>query len=268
LSAADKDRLDRTLIVFVARKPEGGQFIVGWYEDAVLFRKVVQRSPGKPSGWGYFCSAKTKICVLLPLQNRTHEIPAGKGGMGQANLCYPLDGDGSPKSAQWIEDALNFVSDYQAANILLAPEIAAEDDAAAAVEEALAQAKGQGFPRTPEERHAIEDHAMQVAKAYYRNRRFVVEDVSKRRSYDLLCKRGKKEFHVEVKGTTTDGCTIVLTRNEVRHACDADNACVLFILHSISLKGSKASGGKRVSFEPWHLLQNRLTPMSYTYRVP
>jgi len=265
---ADKEKLKHVLVIFVARRhPEGGQVIVGWHKDAEVLRTNARRSPGKPRGYGHFCVALRRNCVLLPEENRTFEIPAGKDGMGQSNVCYPLAGDGSRKRSQWIGQALEFIDDYQASNILDKPEAAAELDSAIAAEEALARSKGQGFARNPLERRALEDHAMKIAKKYFRNEGFDVDDVSARRSYDLLCRRGTKELHVEVKGTTTDGDAIVLTYNEVKHACDRRNSCVLFVLHSIRLKGKKASGGKRFVMDPWRPQQAKLTPVSYTYRL-
>lgn len=108
---------------------------------------------------------------------------------------------------------------------------------------------------------------MAAAKKYFRHEGFDVEDVSARRSYDLLCRQDTRELHVEVKGTTTDGDVIVLTNNEVKHACNPRNLCVLFIQHSIRLKNQKASGGKRLVLDPWRLQQVHLTPVSYTYRL-
>jgi hypothetical protein len=266
--AAGKDTLNRVLVVFVARRRQkGGQVIVGWYQDAEVLRENVQRSPGKPPGYGHFCSAQRRNCVLLPDENRSLEIPSGKAGMGQSNVCYPLASDGSQKRAPWIQHALDFIDDYQGSDILAKPEADAEKESAAAAEKALARSKGQGFARTPQERRALEDHAMAAAKKYFRHERFDVQDVSARRSYDLLCTRGTKELHVEVKGTTTDGDAIVLTNNEVKHARDRRNSCVLFVLHSIRLKRQKASGGKQLVLDPWRLQQAHLTPVSFTYRL-
>lgn len=188
--------------------------------------------------------------------------------MGQSNVCYLLEKDGSQKQAPWVQAALDYVDDYQSSDILATPEAAAEEESAAVAEAALARSKGQGFARTPEERWAIEHHAIVAAMKYFRHEGFDVEDVSARRSFDLLCKRGALERHVEVKGTTTAGEAIVLTNNEVKHACDRSNSCVLFILHSIRLEGSKASRGKRLIVDPWQLQQIHLTPVSYVYRLP
>jgi hypothetical protein len=134
-------------------------------------------------------------------------------------------------------------------------------------EKALARSQGQGFARTAEERKILEDHSMAAAKRYFRRRSFTVEDVSATQSYDLVCKRGRQELHVEVKGTTTNGDAVVLTNNEVKHAQGLRNSCVLFILHSINLKRKKASGGRSVVLSPWRLKQVHLTPISFIYRL-
>jgi Protein NO VEIN, C-terminal len=265
--AKGKDSLDHVLLVLVARHPEGGQVIVGWYGDAEVSRERIERSPGKPPGYGHFCTALPHNCVLLPEGKRSFEIPSGKGGIGQSNVCYPLEVNGSPKQASWIRQALDFIEDYNGGNILADPELAAQEDSAAIVEEALARSKGQGFARTPQERRALENHAMDVAKKYFKKKGFDVDDVSARRPYDLLCKRGTTEYHVEVKGTTTSGETIVLTNNEVKHACNPRNFCVLFVLHSIQLDEGKPSGGKQLVLDPWQPHQDCLTPVNYTYRL-
>jgi hypothetical protein len=108
---------------------------------------------------------------------------------------------------------------------------------------------------------------MAVANEYFRREGFRVKDVSAWCSYDLLCMKEALEVHVEVKGSTTDGNSIVLTNNEVKHACDPHNACVLFVLHSIVLSKGKASGGKQLILNPWQPENLRLTPISYTYRL-
>lgn len=266
-TASDAHKLENVLVVFVARHPEGGQVIVGWYRDAEVLRSQAAQSPGKPKGYGHFCSASWRNCVLLPAEKRSFEIPGGRGGFGQANVCYSLDVQGQAKNARWIQDALAFIDDYTADDILAHPTADAEQDSTIAAEKALARSKGQGFARTSAERRLLERRAMALAARYFREQGFEVEDVSARRPYDLLCRRESEELHVEVKGTMTDGETIVLTNNEVKHACDSNNSCALFILHSIKLNGKKASGGKKRVLLPWRIEQAHLTPVSYTYRL-
>jgi hypothetical protein len=267
-AASDSDTLKNVLVIFLAKRPEdGGQFIVGWYRNAECLRNPANRSPSKPRGFGHYCSATAEKCVLVPTIKRKHKLFSGKGQLGQANVCYPLNSDGTKKSGRWIQRALSYIADYRAENVLDEPESAVADEIAIAAEKALSGAVGQGFARTPEERRAIEKHSMGVAARYFRDQHFQVRDVSATRSYDLVCKRGKREIHVEVKGTTTAGSSIILTANEVKHAWDQHNSCVLFILHSIKLLRLKATGGKRLLFDPWQPKKNQLTPICYKYRL-
>jgi hypothetical protein len=93
---------------------------------------------------------------------------------------------------------------------------------------------GQGFSTNADMRRAIEQYAMQKAKAFYEERGWKVLDVSTTHSYDLLCKADDgEELHVEVKGTTSDGTQILLTANEVRHARDHYPKVALFILGKV-----------------------------------
>ncbi len=132
----------------------------------------------------------------------------------------------------------------------------------------LARSKSQGFAHTPQERRAFENHAMTAAQNYFRSKGLDLGNVSAGRSYDLLCRQGTNELHVEVKGTTPDGDAIVLAHNEVKHACDPRNACVLLVLHSIRLAGGKVSGRKQRIMNRWQLLRAQLTPVSYNTNRP
>ena len=162
---------------------------------------------------------------------------------------------------------MELVRTYEGENLLFRPEAAAEEESAAAIESALARSQGQGFARTAKERKLLEAHAMKRAIQHFQNHNFDTEDVSKRRPYDLICTRGNKKLHVEVKGTTTIGNAIILTLNEVKHASDRRNACALFLLHSIKLNKKKATGGKKAIIDPWKLKQASLKPLSFMYRL-
>lgn len=264
-SAAAAKSLSDVLVVLVSRRPEGGQVIVGWYGDAMVFRDV-RMSPGKFKH-SYFCVSKRKDCVLLPEYNRTFEIPNGAGGFGEANVCYSLDNKGEEKNLDWMSRAIDFIEGYRASDILADPEADAEQESTDAVERALARSSGQGFALNPKEKRALEQRAMQAAKKHFTSEGYAVEDVSAQRPYDLLCTKGTTELHVEVKGTTTSGATIVLTKNEVRHAAVPHHSCALFVLHSMRIERGKAVGGKNAILDPWRLKNEHLVPISYTYQV-
>ena len=58
-----------------------------------------------------------------------------------------------------------------------------------------------------------------------------------------------------MKGTTSDGATVVLTRNEVRHVREDFPRVALFIVAHIRLSIEdgmyRTSGGETIVYEPW-----------------
>jgi hypothetical protein len=87
--------IDGVLAIWVAKSPVDGTVIVGWYENATVYRDC--QPPPEGSGrerkgrreWGYRIIAKAEDCRLLPVDERVFRIPrGGKGRMGRANLWY------------------------------------------------------------------------------------------------------------------------------------------------------------------------------------
>ena len=74
-----------------------------------------------------------------------------------------------------------------------------------------------------------------------------------------------------MKGTTTSGDQVLLTKNEVKLAQDPEAKTVLFIQHHVQLEkdGSKpkASGGHSRIIEPWQPEDGQLTPITYRCQV-
>jgi Domain of unknown function (DUF3883) len=107
------------------------------------------------------------------------------------------------------------------------------------------------------------------AKAHLLQLRWRVRDVSSSKPYDFECARGRERLIVEVKGTTSIGDQIIMTRNEVaaHRARHPHNA--LIVVHSIGLvrvPGSpKAEGGKLVMLSPWDVREDRLVPLAFQY---
>ena len=124
----------------------------------------------------------------------------------------------------------------------------------------------------PLRKRAVELHAMDRAKRYYKAKGWSVTDVSKSEPFDLFCTRDGEELHVEVKGRSTDAATVILTRNEVTHAHAHPTA--LFVVSNISVSRDKggtlvASGGDCLVFkDPWEPDDNDLTPLAHSYRLP
>lgn len=120
-------------------------------------------------------------------------------------------------------------------------------------------------------RKAVEVRAMQMAIERLREKWDRVLDVSATESFDLLCQSASETLHVEVKGTTSDGETIVLTRNEVLHARNKQIPMALYVVSKIDLmfEGSIpiATGGVLTCYEPWTIDEFELQPLSFQCRL-
>ena len=151
-----------------------------------------------------------------------------------------------------------------------------EEEAASVASQCHAQlsqsGRGQGFLASVGMRTAIELHAMKRAKRYFKEYGYAVEDTSRTESYDLQVTKNAARFYVEVKGTTTDGEHVFVTKNEVRHAHAHRDLCKLFVVHHIdvddvSSESPKVTGGINYLIEPWNPSWERLTCLAYRYDV-
>jgi hypothetical protein len=269
-TASDAESVDSTLVIFVSRRPsQRGQVIVGWYVNATVNYDAVADPRVKRFDTRVFnVVARPEDAVLLPTDQRWHSIPTGKGAFGQSNVCYARDADGNPKNASWIDRAIDYVQRYRGPNLVVDRDVETQNQAAEQAEAVHAAGQGQGFASTAAERRAIEEHAMRRARIYFLERFTKIEDVSRQKGVlDLRCgSGGRTSVHVEVKGTTTNGASIILTRGELERVRRGKTA--LYVLHSIKLAGGRATGGQESVLHPWEIEEKRLTPINYMYRMP
>jgi hypothetical protein len=188
--------------------------------------------------------------------------PGAKGGNRHKRIRLYLDGVGNPSE---LEPRL-------AAGTQRATEI---QDAVEEVERSArpqrGRARGQGRGLTAAERKVIEDRAMHVATETLTAEHWQVEDVSLSRSYDLHCTRNGQELHVEVKGTTGDGASVLLTKGEVRHVSEHAADGELFVVSKINLvrgTGGRARGGEVRRLRPWRLHDGVLEPVGFEWFLP
>ncbi|GAA2418190.1 DUF3578 domain-containing protein [Streptomyces pulveraceus] len=131
---------------------------------------------------------------------------------------------------------------------------------------------GQGFSLTAAERAAIEHHSVQMTTEYFKAQGWTVKDVGAKESFDLLLKKEGRRLHIEVKGTTSAGLEVILTRAEVekQRTYYPDNALV--VVHSIELDRTGpepvTAGGVLHCTSPWVVADEDLTVISYAYRTP
>jgi hypothetical protein len=139
-----------------------------------------------------------------------------------------------------MKSAVNHVRSYDGENLLRDAVADVQAEIAADVERTLSRAQGRWIVDA-EQRKALEDYGMRKAMTYFKGEGFAVEDVSKRKSYDVCCIKDATELFVEVKTTTTSGEEVVLTRREA----EMKGNRALFIVHSVTLGRGKPKGGPR-----------------------
>lgn len=110
---ASGSTLDGVRVIFFARGSDR-QVVVGWYEQARVYREA-GTGPGEArDGLRYLFRCKPEHAVLLRPGQRTHTIPRGKGGTGQSNWTYLLDEDGHPKKYEWMYKAIDYTKTWRA----------------------------------------------------------------------------------------------------------------------------------------------------------
>jgi hypothetical protein len=264
------DVLKNVLVVFVARKPKlGGQYIVAWYRNAVVHRLEQHSTAKERNKFGYFLETKVGDGVLVPEARRSFVVLGGKGGFGQANICYLYDDNGREKpNAAWIAEALEYVSSYQQEDAAQNPTSETDHEISELVGSTIERAAG--YQSNPRIRGAIEDYAMKWASKRLKELGLNPVDKHKTKPYDFLCVEGGADLYVEVKGTQENGRCISLTPNEVKHAEEQKNSA-LFIVYSVQVKGKKTpevSGGEVLFLNPWNINAGILEPRGYAFTLP
>lgn len=267
-----KNTIHNGLVIFIATKPKkGGQVVIGWYKNAKLFDVEQEDDTGQRDNFRYNIVASIKDAVLLPTYLRTFKVPAGTGGIGQANVAYLLNDDGTAKKLPWFKSLQEYIDTYNGINLVTDPEAEFVEDLRGILEKEEAKRSGQGILISAPIRKAVEKRAMKCATDYYEGKKYRVEDVSSKKSYDLLCIKGKDIKYVEVKGTQGRCERIFVTRNEVKHALKYKNNTALFIQYNIKVnchgRKIKAVGGKFKTISPWKIKKSRLKALGYVYEL-
>ncbi|MFE5936050.1 MrcB family domain-containing protein [Streptomyces sp. NPDC056470] len=255
--------------VFKARRPEDLRARVGWALP-LLAEEMATRQD------------------LLPSMQLDATRPLGRG-YGPGNVAaIAYDRDNLPESAVLLADLLFMTrllgALYRAERLAPhipgdpAPEVLEAEQSAATIAGrrtpggARPRRSGQGFLLTAAERKAIELHSVHMATEHFKAQGWSVKDVGARESFDLLLRRGEEWCRAEVKGTTSDGTDVILTRAEVEKQRDCYPHNALLVVHSIKLDRTgpapTTSGGVLHCISPWAVEEADLTVISYAYRTP
>jgi|SRR6266850_4622498 len=101
------DVLKGVTVIFVSTLPEGGQRVVGWYQDAVVYRLAQLTPSGKRE---YYFETEQEKAILIPEDARTCRVPAGRGAFGKSNLWYAFEKNKQAKTAPWVAPVLAYIT--------------------------------------------------------------------------------------------------------------------------------------------------------------
>ena len=196
----EDDFVKDVLAVWVSKSPSGGVYIVGWYNNAIIYR--ILQSPSRKTNrkykgeiFGYYVEAKESHCQLLPLDKRTFQIPrGGGGGMGQSNVWYADTKqhiDFKKMVFKYIKTGNNPVSKNKKGKA------------------------GSPWQTDPLKRQQVEEAAIKKTIEHYEQLGYSITSVEKDNvGWDLEANIGKKKILVEVKGLSQNQIIIELTPNE------------------------------------------------------
>lgn len=150
----------------------------------------------------------------------------------------------------------------------------AVDDDDPAREDPPLQRDESGFVCDSDERKAIETEAMRQAEAWLRHKGYDVQDSHKTKPYDLLATREGIDYYVEVKGTTSRGKCLFLTRGEVEHVRAHPGRCILIVVAGLGIHSRRDANGNLTVLsgkdaieviEDWRIADDELQAINYRY---
>jgi hypothetical protein len=199
----ENDELSGVDIVFIARRPDVGQVVVGWYRNATVFHKSYRKRRGRKrmgdwDGLDYLCEVDAEQATLLPEDQRTFSVPRGKKGYpGQSNVWYPPNDN--PDATRFVARLRKLIGG--ATEVRVKPSKSKHGARRGKLNEDLIT--------------KIEQTAVTVTRRHFDKQGYEIESVEKdNRGWDLEAKKGIELLLIEVKGHLGNVIQFELTPNE------------------------------------------------------
>lgn len=143
-------------------------------------------------------------------------------------------------------------------------------EASASIEPGRASGGGQGRQLDPAVRKLIEDAAQDRLMNHYSALGWDVEDTRIGNPYDAIARRGRDVVYLEAKGTTTPGSSVIVTREEVRHAQAHHGKCVVGIWSGMTFldDGEVDPDSGEFRILDFHPAESELEVIDYRWRLP
>lgn len=221
LGANDEDfSIDEITVVWTAAGDEVGTVIIGWYQNATVFREYQKfgkiPDPQEQNGIDrYWIMASVDDSLLLPVSVRAFKIPRGKRmEWGQHNTRYTDNFDE------------NEIFKIGQSNIRYTNGFADDHPLFRDVREYIKDMSFQyatdrkfGGTQDQDKKDKVEEEAIERCIAYYKELGYKkVTNVGKlNRGWDLeATSSGKESLNIEVKGLSGPNPSVVLTPNEYK----------------------------------------------------
>lgn len=204
--------IDDITIVLFARNPEtGGQFIVGWYKKARLYRSV-QSGNNKD----YNFKTLVKNGTLVKHTNRIFPVE----GPGQTNVWYPK----YYKDSQFFKTLAAYIN----------------NPGSYKPKRKKRKKVSGGWQMDAEKRKKVEIAAMDAVAAYFEDRNYEVAYREKENlGWDLEAYLGNQTLLLEVKGLSNDFSCVDFTPNEYQKSKAKKNNYRICVLSNALSKNKK-----------------------------
>lgn len=198
LGAKRKDvSVDNITVVFFSRNPQtGGQYIVGWYRNATVFRKIQTIKRGRGNKPWYNIKTEAGKGRLIDLKDRNFEIP--EEGPGRSNAWYAED-----YSIRYIVELQKYMR---------APKKYIHKQPVKIINKVPWQ-------QNAALRKQIEEKAMEITEQYFTAKKYSVEYChTKNYGWDMEASKTSQKLLLEVKGLSGSFQAVELTPNEFLNA--------------------------------------------------
>lgn len=185
------DYFDGVTVIFTATRPNGGRVVVGWFNEARVWRNERHRGDHH-----YFARALRENCFLLDPDDRIFPVPGGNNvvyGLTSFRTIRYLD---RPEAELYVQMLVGYMNDVGGFNL---------PDEFGNVPHNL----------NPTRRMEVERAAVDYVIDHYEGRGFNCDSVERdNKGWDLEARRGAVELLIEVKGCSGDVGQVELTPNE------------------------------------------------------
>ncbi|WP_165250553.1 DUF3883 domain-containing protein [Paludisphaera soli] len=195
----DDESISGVTAVWVATLQGQGAFVLGWYNNATIFRSW-QQPPldsariHEGADLGFYVTCDEKDAILIPPDERVFSVPQQvRGGFGQANIWYADDHE---LNRQFRIDLLRYIATREST--------------------ASSDILEQGYRQTdPLLRRRVEQAAIDLTISHYAQLHYRIRSVERDNvGWDLEASRDGRDLKLEVKGLCGGETRVELTPNE------------------------------------------------------